>query len=271
MLNTIEIKPLIGSEVIADAETLLSGEHAEELKQLLVRRGALVLRNVGFDDDQLRTFAESLGTLRQGTVYEQKDAGMLKIFHIPGNQFWHIDGTYTGVPPFASVLAPRIIAPDGGDTEFTSLYAAYDDLSEGDKQFLSTLEVVHTMKAAMNYAKPEPTLDEFKVWEGHRQVHPLVWHHKCGRKTLLIGATASHILGMHPSDSYELLLRLNAHATQEKYTYCHKWQAGDVALWDNTGTMHRAKPFDPASGRQMHRFTLEGVETVPSIGELAAA
>jgi alpha-ketoglutarate-dependent taurine dioxygenase len=123
----------------------------------------------------------------------------------------------------------------------------------------------------MNYATPEPTIEQFKVWEGHRQVHPLVCRHKCGRGTLLIGATASHILGMHPADSYELLLRLNAHATQEKYTYRHKWQPGDIALWDNTGTMHRAKPFDPASGRQMNRFTLEGVEKVPSVKEMATA
>jgi alpha-ketoglutarate-dependent taurine dioxygenase len=270
-MRTVEIEPLIGSEVFTDADSLLSGEFAEELRQMLIKRGALVFRNIGFDDDQLRAFAQTMGTLRQGTAYEQQNAGMLKIFHIPGNQFWHIDGTYTGVPPFASILAPRTIAPEGGDTEFTSLYAAFDDLSEDDKQFLSTLEVVHTMKAAMNYAKPEPTLEEFKVWEGHRQVHPLVWRHKCGRRTLLIGATASHIVGMQPSDSYELLLRLNAHATQQKYVYRHKWQMGDVAMWDNTGTMHRAKPFDPGSGRQMNRFTLEGVEEVPSVQELAKA
>jgi len=271
MLKTIEIKPLIGSEVVIDAEALLSGKHAEELKELLVRRGALVMRNIDFDDDQLRAFAKTMGELRQGTIYEQENAGMLKIFNIPGSLFWHIDGTYTGVPPFATVLAPRVIAPKGGDTEFANLYAAFDDLPEEEKEYLSTLEVVHTMKAAMNYANPEPTWEDFKIWEGHRQVLPLVWRHKSGRRSLLIGATASHIVGMHLADSYELLMRLNAHATQEKYTYLHHWKMGDLAMWDNTGTMHRARPFDVSSGRQMHRFTLEGIETIPPVSKLVTA
>ena len=267
MLKSIELKPLIGSEVILDAAELLSGKYSEEIKDLLVKRGALVMRNIDFDDDQLRAFTKTMGEIRLGTVYEQKNEGMLKISYIAGSHFWHIDGTYTGVPPFATVLAPRVLAPEGGDTAFANLYAAFEDLPEDEQEYLSTLSVVHTMKAAFNYATPEPTLEQFKVWEGHRYTLPLVWQHKCGRRSLLIGATASHIVGLYPSDSYDLLMRLNAHATQDKYVYQHHWKLGDIAIWDNTGTMHRARSFDPKCGRLMHRFTLEGIETVPAAPE----
>jgi len=263
VLKTVDLTPAIGSQVMLGAEELLSGEYADQLRDLLVQRGAVVMRDIHFNDDQLRAFAQTIGTLRMGTIYEQEFEGMLKIRYIPGSTFWHIDGTYTGIPPFATVLAPSKLAPEGqGDTAFASLYAAYDDLPEDEKEYLSTLKVVHTMKAAMNYAVPEPTLEQFQVWEGHRQELPLVWQHKSGRRTLLIGITASHIVGMHPADSYDLLMRLNAHATQDKYVYRHKWKMGDVALWDNTGSMHRALPYEPGCGREMHRFTLEGVEQV---------
>ena len=129
-----------------------------------------------------------------------------------------------------------------------------------EQEYLSTLQVVHTMKAAFNNATPEPTLEQFKAWQGHRGVRPLVWRHKSGRRSLVLGATASHIEGMHFVHSYELLQRLLAHTTQDKYVYRHKWRMGDVVIWDNTGTLHRVRPFDLACGRRMHRFAVEGVE-----------
>lgn len=268
MLKTTDMTPLIGSEVDIDAETLLGGSQAAEIRELLIKRGVLVMRNQNLTDEELCTFTSTVGTLRQGALHESR--GMLKVVHIPGSYFWHVDGTYTAMPPFATVLAPRVVAPEGGDTEFANTYAAFDDLPVDEQEYLSTLEVVHTMKAAHNYAVPEPTLERFQSWQGHRGTRPLVWRHRSGRRSLVLGATASHVVGMHFADSHDLLQRVLTHATQDKYVYRHKWKMGDVVIWDNTGTMHRVRPFDLASGRELHRFAVEGTEPLGTPAQHAA-
>ena len=262
MLDVTHLTPTIGAEVVTDADALLSGAHADELRGLLVARGVIAIRGIDFDDDQLRAFSQSMGDLRMGTVYEQEHDGMLKIVDIAGTYFWHIDGTYTGIPPFGTVLVPRVVAPEGGSTEFASTYAAFDDLPADEQEYLKTLEVVHSVEAANRNAVPEKTMEGFEQFLGYRHTQPLVWQHRSGRCSLVIGATASHVIGMHPADSHELLQRLLTHATQDKYVYRHEWAMGDIVMWDNTGTMHRVRPFDLASGRLMHRFTLEGFEPI---------
>ena len=269
MLETAELTPLIGSEVRIDGDLLLSGEHAAELRELLVRRGVVAIRGLDFDDSQLAAFTATIGKVRMGAISED-EAGMLKVVHIAGAYFWHVDGTYTTMPPFATVLSPRVVAPEGGDTEFCNTYAAFEDLPAEEQKYLSTLEVVHTVKAAYNHAVPEPTLEQFQQWQG-RAVRPLVWRHRSGRRSLVVGATASHVVGMHVAESHELLERLTAHMTQDRYVYRHKWRMGDVVVWDNTGTMHRVRPFDLSSGRLMHRFAVEGVEPLAAEPRLAAA
>ena len=271
MLETSDLTPAIGSEVVIDAAELLDGSHADEIRELLVERGVLVMRGMDLDDDQLRAFTATLGEVRQGTVYEQANAGMLKVEHIPGSYFWHLDGAYIDLPPFATVLAARVVAPVGGETEFASSYAAFEALPAEEQERLSRLQVVHTMKAAHNDAIPEPTLEQFENWMRYRRTHPLVWQHASGRRSLVIGATASHIVDMHFVDSQELLSGLVAHSTQDQFVYRHSWKLGDIVLWDNTGTMHRVRPFDLSSGRMLHRFTVEGVESISGVTELANA
>jgi alpha-ketoglutarate-dependent taurine dioxygenase len=271
VLDVKDLTPTVGSAVTIDADTLVSGAHARELRELLVQRGALVFRGVDLDDDQLRAFTGTLGEVRMGTVYEQAGEGMLKIVDIAGAYFWHFDGAYTELPPFASVLAPRVIAPEGGQTEFANVYAAFDDLPADEQDHLMTIEVVHSMKAAFNDATPEPTLEQFQSWMGWRKTLPLVWTHTSGRRSLVLGATTSYVVGMHPADGHELLARLLTHATQDKYVYRHEWEPGDVVVWDNTGVMHRVRPFDLATGRLMHRFTIEGTETLDGAPVPAAA
>ena len=266
MLDATDLTPTIGSEVAADTGKVLSGVYADELRELLIERGVIAMRGIDFDDEQLRAFSKSMGELRMGTVYEQENDGMLKIIDIAGAYFWHIDGTYAGIPPFATVLVPRVLAPEGGGTQFANTYAAYEDLPADQQEYLKTLEVVHSVESANRDAIPEQTVEHFEKFLGYRHAQPLVWQHTSGRCSLIIGATASHVVGMHPADSHELLQRLLAHATQDKYVYRHQWAMGDLVMWDNTGTMHRVRPFDLASGRLMHRFTLEGFEPVLVIG-----
>ena len=137
MLSTKDLTPLIGTELTIDADALLAGTHAAEIRELLVKRGVLAIRGLDLDDDQLRTFTATIGSIRQGALHE--DNGMLQVFHIPGAQFWHIDGAYTGIPPFATVLCARVLSKVGGETEFANTYAAYEDLPADEQQYLSTL------------------------------------------------------------------------------------------------------------------------------------
>ena len=119
------------------------------------------------------------------------------------------------------------------------------------------------MQAALFPAFPDATVAQVQNWFTYpTRTHPLVWQHKSGRKSLVLSTSASHIVGMHPADSRALLDRLMTHATQEQYVYRHQWQMGDLLIWDNTGTMHRVRPYDSACGRELHRFTLNGEEPV---------
>jgi len=276
-LEAIDLTPQVGSEFRIDKAALLSGNHAAEIRELLVRRGVIVAHGLHLTDDEQRALARSLGDLRFGTVKQEGEEGLMKVTFDKkinpeyaqfffGSQLWHMDGTYEEVPPFATLLTPRVLSKTGGQTEFTNNYAAYEDLSEADKALIDDLKVVHTMQAALFPAKPDCTVEEFALWHSYpNREHPLVWHHKSGRKSLVLSTSGSHVVGMHPAESHDLLERLMLHATQDKYVYRHTWTMGDLLIWDNTGTMHRVLPFAEESGRQLHRFTLNGEEPVAGV------
>lgn len=273
-IDSVKLTERTGSEIRMDRAELLSGRHAAAIRELLVERGVLIARGLHLNDDEQRQLARSLGDLRLGTVKKEGDEGLMKVTFDAkvnpeyakfffGSQLWHMDGTYEEVPPFATLLTPRVLSETGGQTEFASNYAAYEDLPEAEKAFLDTLTVVHTMQAALFPAKRDCTVEEFALWHSYpNREHPLVWRHKSGRKSLVLSTSASHVVGMHPADSHDLLQRLMAHASQPQYVYRHSWQMGDLLIWDNTGTMHRVLPFPAESGRQLHRFTLNGEEPV---------
>jgi len=273
-LESTDLTPRVGSEFRIDREALLSGAHARKIRDLLVARGVIIARGLHLTDDEQRQLARSLGDLRLGTVKKEGDEGLMKVTFDEkvnpeyakfffGSQLWHMDGTYEEVPPFATLLTPRVLSETGGQTEFANNYAAYEDLPDDEKTFLDGLSVVHTMQAALFPGKRDCTVEEFALWHSYpNRVHPLVWHHKSGRRSLVLSTSASHVVGMHPAESHDLLQRLMAHATQPQYVYRHAWQMGDLLIWDNTGTMHRVLPFPAESGRQLHRFTLNGEEPV---------
>ncbi|MEY4721161.1 MAG: hypothetical protein RIQ46_886 [Pseudomonadota bacterium] len=276
-IDKLDLTPRIGSEMRVSKEALLSGAHAAEIRDLLVERGVLIARDIHFTDEEQRAFARTLGDLRLGTVKQEGDEGLMKVTFDEkvnpeyakfffGSQLWHMDGTYEEIPPFATILTPRVLSATGGETHFANNYAAYDDLPDAEKAELDKLQVVHTMQAALFPGKPDCTVEEFALWHSYpNRVHPLVWRHKSGRKSLVLSTSASHVVGMHPADSVYLLQRLMAHATQDRYVYRHQWRMGDLLIWDNTGTMHRVLPFPPESGRQLHRFTLNGEEPVRGV------
>jgi alpha-ketoglutarate-dependent taurine dioxygenase len=117
------------------------------------------------------------------------------------------------------------------------------------------------MEAAVRPAFGNPTEDQLQAWRNYpTRIHPLVWHHRSGRKSLALSSTVSHVIDMDRAQSEALLHRLMAFATKREYVYQHHWQMNDVLMWNNTGTLHRVLPFDKACGRRLQRVTLLGEE-----------
>ncbi|MCB2077028.1 MAG: TauD/TfdA family dioxygenase [Novosphingobium sp.] len=285
-----DVTPRMGAQLQIAKADLLSGAYSGEIREKLVQRGIILIRDAHVDDEELRTVARSLGELRigevkrgsDGVVLKEGDEGVLKISldetinpdyarFLIGNHLWHMDGTYEEIPPFATLFTPYRLSKTGGDTAFANTYAAYEDLPDDEKERLEGLRVVHTMQAALFPAKRDCTIEEFAIWASYpERSHPLVWQHNSGRKSLVLSTSGAYVEGMHPAESHDLLQRLMAHATQDKYVYRHKWQMGDLVIWDNTGAMHRVMPFDAESRREFHRCTLNGEEAITGAMERAA-
>ncbi len=266
-MRTAALSPCIGTEIAADVETLLSGVVAGDIRTLLEERGVVTFRELNLTDEQQVAFTKTLGAIST----EGKD-GVFKVTmdkaenpqaeYLKGAFYWHIDGTMSDVPILASLLSGRRLSAKGGETEFANTYAAYDALPEAEKTALDQLQVVHSLAASQRYVNPEPSYAELKGWQSMGEnTLPLVWKHRSGRKSLILGCTASHVVGMNPAESTALLVRLREWATQPQFVYRHNWKVGDLVIWDNTGTMHRALAYDLDSGRMMHRTKLEGEES----------
>lgn len=268
-LRTEAIKPKIGSRVLNSKEELLSGELADELRDLIEQRGVLVFPQISFTEEEQIAFTKTLGNYAP----ENADGSVSKITldvkenpsaaeYLKGSLYWHIDGTRNDVPIFASLLTCRVPSPKGtGNTGFSNTYAAYDDLSDEQKAEYEELKVLHAPWASLFYYEPEPSLAKVKGMQGiGEKVLPLVWEHKSGRKSLVLGCTCHHVLDVPYDKSAQIIHGLREWATGPEFTYSHEWQVGDLVMWDNTGTMHRAEAYDPNCGRMMHRTKLEGVE-----------
>ena len=275
-LQLSDLAPRIATHVDTDLDTLLSGKHAGELRRLLELRGVLVLRGLSLDDQQQLAFTQTLGDVFGGgapEVYKvtvQERQNPTHYLYNLGNFSWHIDRTDTDVPPFASILSAKRLSPEGGDTEFASTYAAYEDLPDSDKSLIEDLRVLHRVESSFRESVPAPTAEQFATWRRHPdKVHPLVWRHRSGRKSLITSMSGTHIIGMAEAEGAALLARLMAWATRPEYVYVHEWQLGDIVMWDNTGVMHRVRRYDFASGRILHRTTVAGDEPFTSERELA--
>jgi alpha-ketoglutarate-dependent taurine dioxygenase len=262
------LSPRIATQIDSDAESLTSGRHAKEIRALLERRGALVFRQANLTDEQQLIFARTLGG-----VIEQGDKGIFKVTldtkenamadYLRGTVLWHIDGFGDDVPTLASMLSARRLSAVGGQTEFANTYAAFEDLPEARRQELQKLRVVHTMVATQRDVFPNPTPEQRAAWARFAdKIHPLVWTHRSGRKSLVLGSSASHVVGLEMDEGRALLDELLAWATQPQFVYRHEWSIGDLVIWDNTGCMHRVQAYPVDSGRMMHRTTLIGEEAI---------
>jgi alpha-ketoglutarate-dependent taurine dioxygenase len=262
-----DLTPRVGALVEADLPTLLEGGHAAALRDLLEQRSVVAIRGLEIDDDQQVAITRTLGELESsvvGDIYKvtfDKQQNPIGYTINKASFYWHIDRTDLDVPPFASMLSAKVLTPTGGETEFVNTYAAYDDLPDEDKERIDDIKVLHTLETAFLEAFPEPTEKQLAAWKGlPRKVHPLVWHHRSGRRSLVLGNSATTVIGMDPDQGRALLSRLLAWATQPQFVYTHHWQVNDLVIWNNTGAMHRVRDYDPDYGRMMHRTTLVGDE-----------
>ncbi len=122
---------------------------------------------------------------------------------------------------------------------------------------------MHSVAATLRRVHPNPTPEQEEQWlRSPSAEHPLVWRHRSGRHSLVLGATASHIVGMDRDDGERLLDDLLDRATRPELVYRHTWTVGDTVIWDNRGVLHRALPYDDSSPRDMHRTTLLGDEPI---------
>jgi taurine dioxygenase len=180
---------------------------------------------------------------------------------------WHSDNSYIDTPPAGSTLYSVAIPGDGsGGTYFSNQYLAYDELpSDLKKAIEGKRSKQDATRNSANVLRPgvtEPTCPE----EVPGPMHPMIRVHPVsGKKALYLGRRrtwpSQYIEGI-PNDSEELLDRLWAHATQEKYALSHKWQVGDFLVWDNRCALHRRDKINPTLPRVMWRSQFQGEEVI---------
>ncbi len=198
-----DVTPRIGCQIHTDKKTLLSGAKAQEIRAILEDRGVIVFPEIGMTDDEQIAFTHTLGTFAheegegaggKDTVYSiTMDESINPVAsYLKGAFFWHLDGTMSEKPILASIMSSRRLPETGGETEFCNTYAAWDDLPDEEKAGLEQLRVVHAMWRSQLYWHPEPSYELLKQWKARGEnTLPLVWKHRSGRKSLVLGNTAA--------------------------------------------------------------------------------
>jgi alpha-ketoglutarate-dependent taurine dioxygenase len=271
----IETKPLtehIGVEVLGlHAGDLERDDVAAELDHLLAQHGVLVFRSINIDDTAQVAFSKQLGEVQMVHNASPEFPEILVVSldpekstsagYLRGTFFWHIDGATDPIPNKATMLSAKAVASDGGETEFCSTYVAYDRLPDASKQRIEGLRVLHSFETSQALAEPDASEKVRKFWRQRTPLlQPLVWTHQDGRKSLVLGSTVTCIDGWDSAESEALLHEQHEASVQESMVYRHTWAVGDLVIWDNRGTMHRAVPYATDSPRVMHRTTIIGDE-----------
>jgi len=280
-MNVLTINRLtasVGAEVLGvDAYRLASDDLlGDAVMAALEDNGVLVLRGLGLNPEAQVDFCRRLGEVDFSSDGHHPVAGIYPITldtsknssaaYLRATFDWHIDGcTPTGdeCPQKATVLSAVAVAQRGGETEFANSYAAYDELSVEEQRWLGSLRVVHSLEASQRRITPDPTPEQVQGWRQRRtHEHPLIWTHRSGRKSLVLGASADYIVDMGLDEGRALLAELLTRATTSDKIYRHNWSVGDTVIWDNRGVLHRAAPYDPDSPREMLRTTVLGDEPI---------
>ena len=281
--HALDIHPVagrIGAEIRGvQLSADLVPEVIEAIQAALVEHKVLFFRAQHHLDDQgQEAFAHLLGEpiahptvpVRDGTRY------LLELDGGEGRRAnsWHTDVTFVDAYPKASILRSVVAPESGGDTVWANTASAYQDLSPALKALAEELWAVHSNEYDYAGAKPNVTLEQL---ESYRKVftstvyeteHPVVRVHPVsGEKHLLLGHFVKRLKGYSQNDSQHLFSLLQGYVTRLENTVRWRWQAGDVAIWDNRATQHYAVDDYGTQGRVVRRVTLQGDVPVSVRGE----
>jgi alpha-ketoglutarate-dependent taurine dioxygenase len=272
-LTTENLGDTVGANVVGvDRQRLLDDDELPMwCLEALEANGVLIFRDLHIDDATQVSFCKKLGHVESFPRCDPPEIFRVTLdpsknpaaAYLRGTFDWHIDGCTDDIPIMATVLSAHAVATKGGETEFASSYAAYESLSSAEKDRADSLRVVHSFEAAQLLINDDPKPEEVAMWRTRpSKEHPLVWKHQSGRRSLVLGATTSHVVGMDVKEGRALLDELLVKSTIAERVYRHEWQVGDMVIWDNRGVLHRATPYDSTSPRDMHRCTLAGDEVI---------
>ena len=280
-LRVTPLHPHLGAEVTGlDLARPLPPDVFAALEAAFNRHAVLVFPGQPLSDEQQIAFSRLFGPLETSPEYagsrksrlnrpEIADISNLdpegrvmsaedkRLLFNRGNQLWHTDSSFKFVPARCSLLSAREIPPEGGETEFADMRAAYDALPEETKRRIAGLVVEHSIFRSRSLIG----FSEFNE-EIRRELPPvpqlLVRRHPgSGRKTLYLASHASHVVGWPVEQGRKLIEELVAFATQPQFVYRHRWTVGDLVMWDDRCTMHRGRPYDDTRYRRdMHRTTV---------------
>jgi alpha-ketoglutarate-dependent 2,4-dichlorophenoxyacetate dioxygenase len=274
-----KLTPVFGAEITGVDLAQVDDASFEEIQDAFENFSVLVFPNQNLDDESQIDFSRRFGELEktQGhiannfTVKHVSEISNLDpdgklmaaddprlLFRI-GQRNWHSDSSFKRVPAKASLLHARKLPPDGGDTQFSSLRAAYEALPAQRKRELEGKVAIHHYAYSRRNDGYQLTNEEEDrrfppVPQAIIRANPVN-----GRKALYVGSHASHIRGMPEEEGCALLRELLAFATQEQFTYLHHWQVGDLVMYDNRAVLHRARPYKITEhARVLHRTTVAG-------------
>jgi taurine dioxygenase len=272
----IEIRPLkgVGAEIAGiDLTQDLSADDFGAVRAAYAAHGVIFFRDQNIDETQHIAFARRWAPININRFFaahpshpeialvskerEQRE-------NIGGG--WHTDHSYDQIPAMGSILVARELPPQGGNTLFASMYAAFDALSPGFKATLSTLKAVHSARHVFGESgayveKTGGRIGNAKAAEQLADpVHPLVIKHPLSGKSALYvnPAFTIRIAGWTEEESRPLLMQIYAHCMQPQFVHEFVWRPGSIAFWDNRATWHFAKNDYHGHRRVMHRITVEG-------------
>ena len=272
----------LGKTFFAEVENVdirqpLAPAAIDGINDALAEHAILLFRAPGLTDEEQMAFTEQFGPLEaiQLRVGRQRntsnefvadmsnvdpDGAILpadseKLAFQKGNEFWHTDSSFKPVPSGPSFLSARVVPSDGGNTEFADLREAWDALPAERQEMIEGLVAEHSLE----YSRARYGYKDFNTDE--KQIFPPVYqamvrtHAVTGRKNLYLGSHAGSIVGMSEAESQALLKELIDYATQPQFVYSHSWTVGDLVMWDNRCTLHRARPYPKQTEKRILRRT----------------
>ncbi len=269
---TVEpLSPVLGAAITGlDPRQPLSDATKRAVYDAFVRFHVLCFRDQSLDPEQQIAFTEQFGALERHMARNRGPGNPL--VHIVsnlgadgkpsgkvGSTGWHSDKSFRAEPSLATILHVRIMPPEGGETCFANMIAAYDALPERRKADLASVRIVHSWEQSRARLGLQATPEE--IADAPPLTHPLVRTlPETGEKALFMGEHASHVEGRPIEEGRALLDALTAHAVEERFVYRHSWRSGDMLMWDNRCLLHRANAnFDAARfPRVLHRTCLRG-------------